>query len=68
MLNDAVLPLTGINGCKPNENGLCELSTFIAGMKQRIQEVDFAFDCFGNYTIPIPDLIVDGQYPKNLRK
>ncbi|KIK07420.1 hypothetical protein K443DRAFT_2294 [Laccaria amethystina LaAM-08-1] len=68
VLNDAVLPLTGVNGCKPNENGLCELSTFIAGMKQRIQEVDFAFDCFGNYTIPIPDLIVDGQYPKNLRK
>ncbi|TFK36825.1 histidine phosphatase superfamily [Crucibulum laeve] len=68
VLNDAVLPLTGIKGCKQNKDGLCELPTFIDAMKQRIQEVDFAFDCFGNYTVPVPDTIVDGQFPKNLRK
>ncbi|PPQ67076.1 hypothetical protein CVT25_005677 [Psilocybe cyanescens] len=57
ILNDAVLPLTGIKGCKANKDGLCDLDTFIAGMKTRIAEVDFAFDCFANYTIPIPDNI-----------
>ncbi|KAJ7613645.1 histidine phosphatase superfamily [Mycena polygramma] len=67
VLNDAVVPLTGIEGCQADKDGLCPLSTFIAGMKQRISEVDFAFDCFGNYTMPDPDNIVDGRYPQNLR-
>ncbi|KAJ3515274.1 hypothetical protein NLJ89_g1865 [Agrocybe chaxingu] len=65
LLNDAAVPLTGINGCKPNSDGLCDINTFISGMKQRIAEVDFNFDCFGNYTVPVPDTIVDGQFPKN---
>ncbi|KAJ7697690.1 histidine phosphatase superfamily [Mycena rosella] len=64
ILNDAVIPLTGIRGCKANSNGLCPLTTFIDGMKQRIQEVDFMFDCFANYTIPNPDNITTGQFPK----
>ncbi|KDR85316.1 hypothetical protein GALMADRAFT_218408 [Galerina marginata CBS 339.88] len=68
ILNDGVLPLTGIKGCKSNSDGLCDLDAFIAGMKQRIEEVDFNFDCFGNYTVPVPDNIVNGQFPKNLRK
>ncbi|KAJ7181340.1 phosphoglycerate mutase-like protein [Mycena crocata] len=64
ILNDAVVPLTGIKGCHRNSNGLCPLPTFIAGMQQRIAEVDFAFDCFANYTMPNPDCITTGQYPK----
>jgi hypothetical protein len=36
-------------------------------MQQRIAEVDYAFGCFGNYTVPNPDLIVDGQMPADLR-
>ncbi|KAF8167786.1 histidine phosphatase superfamily [Crassisporium funariophilum] len=68
ILNDAVVPLTGIKSCKANSDGLCDLPTFIAGMKQRIEEVDFEFGCFGNYSVPVPDNIVDGQLPRNLRK
>jgi hypothetical protein len=64
ILNDGVIPLTGIEGCKEDANGLCELNTFIAGMQKRIEEVDFLFDCYGNYTIPEPDNIINGQYPK----
>ncbi|KAJ7085973.1 phosphoglycerate mutase-like protein [Mycena crocata] len=64
ILNDAVVPLTGIKGCPANANGLCPLPTFIAGMQQRIAEVDFTFDCFANYTMPDPDNIVTGQFPK----
>ncbi|KAF9462121.1 histidine phosphatase superfamily [Collybia nuda] len=67
ILNDAVLPLTGIRGCEKNDDGLCGLSTFIAAMEQRIGEVDFDFDCFANYTIPDPDEITDGQFPRRLR-
>nr|ADW23572.1 acid phosphatase [uncultured organism] len=67
VLNDAVLPLTGIEGCKENKDGLCELDVFIKGLQKRIEEVDFVHDCTANYTVPVPDNIVDGQYPTSLR-
>ncbi|KAJ7863958.1 phosphoglycerate mutase-like protein [Mycena olivaceomarginata] len=67
LLNDAVVPLTGIAGCTNSKDGLCAFDTFVKGMQQRIAEVDFEFGCFGNYTVPIPDLIVDGQLPADLR-
>ncbi|KII93818.1 hypothetical protein PLICRDRAFT_36062 [Plicaturopsis crispa FD-325 SS-3] len=67
ILNDGVVPLTGIKGCKANDDGLCELPAFISGIQERISEVDYAFDCQANYTVPDPDNIVDGRYPPSLR-
>jgi len=67
IINDAVVPLTGVKGCGPNKHGLCDLPTYISGMQERIAEVDFQFDCFANYTIPDPDTIVDGRFPSSLR-
>lgn len=67
VLNDAVLPLTGIEGCKEDKDGLCELDVFIKGLQKRIEEVDFVHDCTANYSVPVPDNIVDGQYPTSLR-
>ncbi|KAJ7239615.1 histidine phosphatase superfamily [Mycena haematopus] len=63
LLNDAVVPLTGITNCGSSSEGLCAFDTFVSGMQQRIKEIDFAFGCFGNYTVPEPNLIVDGQLP-----
>ncbi|KAG2369438.1 hypothetical protein BDR07DRAFT_1477047 [Suillus spraguei] len=63
LLNDGVVPLTGIHGCKEDPNGLCELPSFISGMQERIGEINFAYDCFANYTMPDPDTIIDGRYP-----
>jgi hypothetical protein len=64
VLNDAVVPLTGIKGCPENSDGLCKLETFISSIKERIETIDFQFDCFANYTVPDPDEIVDGRFPK----
>ncbi|KZT05885.1 phosphoglycerate mutase-like protein [Laetiporus sulphureus 93-53] len=62
LLNDGAVPLTGIAHCEtPNKDGLCLLSDFVQGMQERIAQVDFAYDCFGNYTVPNPDPIVDGR-------
>ncbi|KAF7292227.1 Acid phosphatase [Mycena indigotica] len=61
LLNDAVVPLTGIAGCAASTSGLCPLKAFVAGMKQRIREIDFAEGCFGNFTVPNPDLLVGGM-------
>lgn len=64
LINDAAMPLTGIVGCPDDKDGLCPFSTFVAGMNQRIAEVDWDNDCTANYTIP-SDTIIDGQLPKN---
>lgn len=64
VLNDAVVPLTGIAHCSENKDGLCPLSDFLKGMEQRIAEVDWNFDCTANYTFPVPDLITDGRFKK----
>ncbi|KAI0715319.1 phosphoglycerate mutase-like protein [Earliella scabrosa] len=61
LLNDGVVPLTGISHCTANKNGLCRMDNFLRGMKERIAEVDFQYDCFANYTVPWPDPIIDGR-------
>ncbi|KIM66301.1 hypothetical protein SCLCIDRAFT_7973 [Scleroderma citrinum Foug A] len=63
ILNDGVVPLTGIRGCTEDSEGRCPLADFISGMHERIGEIDFYFSCYGNYTVPDPDNIVDGRYP-----
>ncbi|KAJ8591500.1 phosphoglycerate mutase-like protein [Rhizopogon salebrosus TDB-379] len=63
ILNDGVMPLQGLHGCMEDQNGLCELPSFISGIHERIGQIDFAHDCFANYTMPSPDNIIDGRYP-----
>ncbi|KAG1908216.1 histidine phosphatase superfamily [Suillus fuscotomentosus] len=36
---------------------------FISAMHERIGQIDYAHDCFVNYTMPDPDNIIDGRYP-----
>jgi hypothetical protein len=45
VLNDAVVPLTGINGCAEDDDGKCAFDAFVDGMKEVIGRVDFARDC-----------------------
>jgi hypothetical protein len=45
VLNDAVVPLTGINGCEEDEQGRCELGAFVDSMRELVGEVDFAREC-----------------------
>lgn len=69
VLNDAVLPLDGIQGCDTGDkDGKCELDTFVSGMQARIAEIDYQFDCYANYTVPAdPNAITDGRYPDSLK-
>ena len=64
LLNDGVLPLTGVAHCPKNKYGLCEVDNFVRGMKERIVEVDYTYDCFANSTVPWPDPIIDGRMRK----
>lgn len=67
MLNDGVIPQTGVAGCGADVDGLCLLDTYISALQTRLGEVDFAFDCYGNYTVPNPDTVTDGRPPADQR-
>jgi hypothetical protein len=45
ILNDGVVPLTGLRGCPDDEDGKCPLDVFVAALKDIISEVDFAQEC-----------------------
>ncbi|OAV95110.1 hypothetical protein PTTG_03881 [Puccinia triticina 1-1 BBBD Race 1] len=48
ILNDAVVPLDGLQGCAPNNStGLCDLDNFITGLESRLSEIDYQKTCFG---------------------
>lgn len=47
--NDAVLPIANsYPGCPQDDNGLCSFDTVLTALRQRVQEIDFEYDCFGN--------------------
>jgi hypothetical protein len=45
ILNDGVVPLTGLKGCGENEDGLCELDKFVDALGEIVAETDFAAVC-----------------------
>ncbi|KAL7792575.1 phosphoglycerate mutase-like protein [Trichoderma ceciliae] len=51
LVNDAVIPIAdSYDGCPKNPNGLCSFDQVVSVLQKRIDEIDFDFDCFANYT------------------
>lgn len=49
--NDAVVPISeSYSGCPVDPNGLCSFDHVVSVLQKRILEIDFNYDCFGNYT------------------
>lgn len=49
--NDAVVPVNGTYaGCDYDADGLCSFDNVVSVLKQRIDEIDYDYDCFANYT------------------
>ena len=48
ILNDAAVPLTGIQGCPENDDGKCPMATFVSSIQQIIGSIDFAKECLGH--------------------
>jgi hypothetical protein len=40
ILNDGVVPLTGIRGCLENEEGLCDMGVFVESVTELMAEGD----------------------------
>lgn len=63
--NDAVLPISGsYPGCPVNPDGLCAFDTVVSVLEKRIAEIDFNYDCYGNYTAS-PGNNYNGRAPKS---
>ncbi|BGP15519.1 hypothetical protein JCM10213_006581 [Rhodosporidiobolus nylandii] len=65
IVNDAVIPIhDSYEGCSEDPNGLCALDTVVAALKKRIAEIDFDYDCNGNYTVPTYGAVTNGRAPR----
>ncbi|KAG6819805.1 hypothetical protein H0H93_008500 [Arthromyces matolae] len=52
IINDGVTPLTGINGCPEQQDGMCPVDTFVKAQKELLLETDWKYDCYGDWTVP----------------
>ncbi|KAK6957081.1 hypothetical protein Daesc_002366 [Daldinia eschscholtzii] len=51
ILNDAVIPVAdSYPGCPADPHGLCAFDNVVSVLKDRIDEIDFDHDCFGDYS------------------
>ncbi|KAI0686814.1 phosphoglycerate mutase-like protein [Cytidiella melzeri] len=69
ILNDGVVPLTGIKQCASHKNadGLCPLDSFVAGIQELVADEDWTYDCTANYTSTpgVPNTITNGKPPRH---
>ncbi|WRT67489.1 uncharacterized protein IL334_004461 [Kwoniella shivajii] len=64
ILNDAVLPIDqSYPGCQYNKDGLCSFDTVVSALQKRVAEIDWAYDCHGNYTAT-PGNDYNGRAPR----
>jgi len=52
VINDAVAPLTGIEGCPEDADGLCPIPAFVAAQKKIIANTDWDWVCHGDWEVP----------------
>ncbi|KAJ8699287.1 hypothetical protein PTI98_002418 [Pleurotus ostreatus] len=53
IVNDGVVPLTGIKGCPEQRDGMCPVEAFITAQKEIIRQTDWNYDCHGDWTVPV---------------
>ncbi|KAF8214171.1 phosphoglycerate mutase-like protein [Mycena galopus ATCC 62051] len=52
IVNDGVVPLTGVEGCEAQKDGMCAVDTFVAAQKKIIGATDWEWACHGEWDIP----------------
>ncbi|EMD38508.1 hypothetical protein CERSUDRAFT_82782 [Gelatoporia subvermispora B] len=52
IINDGVVPLTGIRGCPEQKDGMCPVSTFVAAQREIIDKTDWEYVCHGDWEVP----------------
>ena len=52
IINDGVVPLTGIRGCPEDKDGKCPVPTFVDAQREIIAETDWEWACHGDWEVP----------------
>ncbi|KAJ3564373.1 hypothetical protein NP233_g8339 [Leucocoprinus birnbaumii] len=55
IINDGVVPLTGIRGCPAKADGMCPVAVFVEAMRELIRDADWTWDCNGDWEVPPGD-------------
>ena len=65
IINDGVAPLTGIEGCPKQKDGMCPVETFVRAQSRIVETTDWEWGCYGNWTVPAGKEweTVSGDYP-----
>ncbi|KAJ4323033.1 hypothetical protein N0V94_002056 [Neodidymelliopsis sp. IMI 364377] len=51
IVNDAVVPINGSHpGCPADKDGLCSFDNVVSVLQKRSAEINYEYDCLGNYT------------------
>lgn len=66
IINDGVVPLTGIQGCPKQKHGMCPVDKFVEAQKEIIKQTDWTYDCHGDWDVPAGPAweTVTGDSPK----
>ncbi|WWC60742.1 uncharacterized protein I303_103318 [Kwoniella dejecticola CBS 10117] len=65
IINDAVLPIDkSYAGCEYNKDGMCSFDTVVDVLQKRLEEIDWDYDCLGNYTAS-PGNDYNGRAPRD---
>ncbi|THU80110.1 phosphoglycerate mutase-like protein [Dendrothele bispora CBS 962.96] len=52
IINDGVAPLTGIEGCPEQKDGMCPVDAFVKSQKKLMENLDWEYDCYTEFDIP----------------
>ncbi|KAF9533657.1 phytase [Crepidotus variabilis] len=52
IINDGVVPLTGIKGCPQQKDGMCSVDAFVKAQKETIEDADWDWECHGDWEVP----------------
>lgn len=52
IINDGVVPLTGIRGCPEDKDGKCSVPAFVEAQRDIIAQTDWTWACHGDWHVP----------------
>ncbi|KAJ7887620.1 phosphoglycerate mutase-like protein [Mycena olivaceomarginata] len=52
IVNDGVVPLTGLAGCGAQKDGMCSVEAFVEAQRENIGKTDWEWACHGDWDVP----------------
>ncbi|KAG7088757.1 hypothetical protein E1B28_012723 [Marasmius oreades] len=51
IINDGIVPLSSIQGCPTNKDGMCSVKAFLRAQKKLLDTVDWDWACYGDWAV-----------------